>query len=262
MVNYRIMDLEVATVLSDPAGVGTGGGVDRGVLGAGTGSVAPGDNTDQLDRSVSVLLHQGATTVTVAGTVGLAGGEGADVRVGQAAAAGQGCLAVGVADDVHVELVELVGQGARVVTSPAVEGAVAVAAELVGGQGDLGNGSAAITVQGVEVEGLRQEDQTDVIGSNATAIFLMDRLASAAGSTHLGLGVIRAAVGTGDHLKVGVGQAVGGGHDEIVLDQGAGTVVRTPGCLQGDNVGCLAGGSLMAIDDATLGESRPGDGIG
>lgn len=207
---------------------------------------ADGGKGDHTDETSIVVCNQGATGVTSAHGLSV-GVTGAHVGTGNRAV---GLLALAVADDLDIDALQPVGQVSVVHTTPSASDApgvlVAVVLLVHAWQRDLVD-------QSVEVD-MGSADQTNVSAALGRPVGVANEVVATDG---LPVGTVPAPVGSVVDLHVVSGQAMGGSQDPVVGNDGTstnGTTVASIGTdEQAHNVGSLALGSWVAVDNATLG---------
>jgi len=228
-------------VVADPSQVvgdaGAAGGAAVAV------SRAEGDHTHETGV---VVGNHGAAGVAAAGSFAV-GVAGAQVGAGYRSVR---LLALAVADNLDVHALQPIGQVSIVHATPSAlnDPGVLVAfvllvhawqGNLVDQAGELHAGSA---------------DQTNVSAATAGPVGVADEVVAADG---LPVGTVPAPVGTVVNLDVVGGQAMSGGQDPVVGNDGTSTNSTAVAAIvqeeQTHDVGSLALGRWVAVHDATLG---------
>jgi len=223
-------------------------GIDTGVVGV-SATVSPGDDTNEESTG-----DQRAAGVTLAGI--LAAGGSADhgapdlvtVSVG-------GGSARRLADDVHVHVLQLGGEGAGSVGlgAPAGDGGSSTVGRVGASQTDGLDG-------GAEAQGGAQTDDGDVVDHGVGVVALVVLEGGNLGDDATGVPVGGSSADLQDGRGHGL-QAVSGGHDDVFGVDGSTAGVATT-ALQGDLPGEAADGGGSASDNTTiqLGQESLGDG--
>jgi len=225
-------------IANNPGAEGSNIGIDTGVVGV-SASVSPGDNTDEDSAG-----DQWATGVTLAGI--LAAGSSADHGAADLATVSVGGgSTLALANDVHVHVLQLGGDGAGSVGESAPSGD--------GGRSAVGGVGASQTDGldgGAEGQGAVDLDDGNVVdhGVGVVALVVLEgghREGDTAGAP---------VAGSSTDLQDGSGhglQTVSGGHDDVAgVDGSTAGVASTT--LQGDLPGEAADGGSRAADNAAI----------
>ncbi|EDW47399.1 GM20439 [Drosophila sechellia] len=213
-------------------------GIDTGVV-TGNTSVSPGDNTDEDSAG-----DQWATGVTLARV--LAAGKSADHgALDLASVAIGGRSAAALADDVHVDVTQLGGNGAgaRGLGTPSGDGGSSAVDGVGASQRDGLDG-------GAEAQGGAQMEHSDVVDHGVGVVTLVVLERGNLSDDATGAPV----AGSGSDLQGGGGhglQAVSGGHNDVGRVDGSTAGVAST-ALQGDLPGEAADGGSSTADNAAI----------
>jgi len=248
LCSHIILLAKCLGIVDHPGAESSNIGIDTGVV-TGSASVSPGDDTNKDSTG-----DQRATGVTLAGI--LAAGSSADhgaLDLATVAVAG-GC-APALADDVHVDVLQLGGNGAGSggLGAPAGDGG----SSAVGG---VGASQTDGLYGGAEAQGAAQLDDGDVVDHGVGVVSFVVPEVGYLGDDSPGAPV----AGSSADLQGGGGhglQAVGGGDDHVGRVDGSTAGVATT-ALQGDLPGEAADAGGRTADNATvqLGQETLGNG--